>query len=77
MSNDEIDRCSIEDASKYAIKFCKKYPRWKRICDIENRGIFNNTSKIQYGFISCKGKFYKKITDIPKYHNSIMVVKIL
>lgn len=76
MYNNEIEQSSIEDASKYAIEFCKKYPTWKRICDIENGAILHNISEVKCAFISEKGNFYKRITDIPQNHNSIMIVKI-
>lgn len=32
--------------------------------------------KVQYGFISGKGKFYKKVTDVPHLHNLMMVFKV-
>lgn len=31
--------------------------------------------KVQYAFISGKGKFYKKVTDVPTYHNLMQIYK--
>ncbi|AGK95386.1 hypothetical protein [Clostridium pasteurianum] len=32
--------------------------------------------KVQYGFISGKGKFYKKVTDVPHLHNLMQIYKV-
>lgn len=32
--------------------------------------------KVEYGFISGKGEFYKKVTEVPLYHNLMEVYKI-
>lgn len=32
--------------------------------------------KVPYGFISGKGKFYKKVTDVPILHNLMMIFKV-
>lgn len=32
--------------------------------------------KVQYGFISGNGKFYKRVTDVPRLHNLMMVFKV-
>jgi len=32
--------------------------------------------KVPYGFVSGKGEFYKRITDVPRFHNSMMVFRI-
>lgn len=99
---------STDEAAIYALRFCEKYPGWKRICDIENTESLYKTweelaerdkkpwikecgelgamdawnefgvapCKVQYGFISGNGKFYKNVTDVPSLHNFMMVFKV-
>lgn len=33
----EREEYCVNQAAAYALKFCEKYPKWKRICDIENQ----------------------------------------
>lgn len=103
----EREEYCTEEASIHALRFCEKYPGWKRICDIEDSDNLyktwnelserakrpwireyrdraedawgewgNKPCKVQYGFISGKGKFYKKVTDVPHLHNLIMIFKV-
>jgi hypothetical protein len=32
--------------------------------------------KVPYGFVSGKGGFYERITDVPLFHNSMMVFRV-
>ena len=35
----------------------------------------HSVCKVPYGFISGEGSFYKEITDVPLFHNSVMIFK--
>ncbi|KEI94404.1 hypothetical protein N496_19925 (plasmid) [Clostridium botulinum A2B3 87] len=70
MYKNEIKENSIENAFKYANKFCNKYPTWRVINNIED---VSNCNGLQYGFISDKGKFHKKVDKIPKNDKYIMI----
>jgi hypothetical protein len=32
--------------------------------------------KVKFGFISGKGKFYRNILDVPRFHNTMMVFRV-
>ena len=32
--------------------------------------------KVRYGFVSGKGEFFEQITDVPRFHNSMMVFRV-
>lgn len=76
--------CDIEDSDSL-------YKTWAELPNREKRpwekeygrsaedawGEFGNRPcKVPYGFISGKGKFYKKVTDVPCKHNLMMIFKV-
>ncbi|MBO0558976.1 hypothetical protein EXQ37_03835 [Clostridium botulinum] len=77
MYKDKIKENSMENTFRYDEKFCNKYPTWKIVFYMENKEILHNINKIQYGFISDKGKFYKRVNKIPQNDNYIMVAKTI
>lgn len=32
--------------------------------------------KVPYGFVTGKGEFYKRVSDVPRFHNFVMVFKV-
>jgi hypothetical protein len=77
--------CDIEDSNSL-------YKTWDELSEKEKKSWINyygvlgakgaweefghKPCKVKYGFISGKGEFYKKVTDVPPLHNLMMVFKI-
>lgn len=61
----------LEKAAAYALRFCEKYPSWKRSCDLDIKDEINDTA-----FISEEGKFHKKSSQVPFSKEKIQIYKV-
>lgn len=66
-----------QQASEHADAWCVAHPAWVRICYIPDYDEYvSKRRKLPHGFISGKGVFYDRITDVPPFHNLMMVFRV-
>lgn len=68
---------TVADAARHAADYCAKHPAWVRICDVPDYdALARQRPRLKEGVISGKGEFYDSITDVPLFHNSMMVLHV-
>lgn len=66
-----------QQAAEHANVWCATHLAWVRICDVPDYdGYVSKRRKLPHGFISGKGEFYDRITDVPLFHNLMMVLRV-
>lgn len=68
---------TVDDAARHAADYCARHPAWVRICDVPDYdALARGGPRLKEGVISGKGEFYDSITDVPLFHNSMMVLRV-
>lgn len=71
------ESCTVEQAAQQAADYCARHPAWVRICDVPDYdALASQRPRMKAGVISGKGEFYDCITDVPLFHNSMMILHV-